>query len=123
MLHLACVHLLLAVIYNHMKYGNVHLQMSTHSTPFLLLFWDLLCLPSTLWMEPPFVQLSEGESLLEQREMILMNINAYHTPLNKLTDQLIKLRLPSYLMIITGLSLLQHKKGNVMHICIHVLYM
>ena len=70
-----------------------------------------MCLPSTLWIEPPFLQLSEGESLLEQKEMILMNINAYHTPLNKLTDQAIKLRLLSYLLIITGFSLLQHKKG------------
>ena len=46
-----------------------------------------------------------------------MNINAYHTPLNKLTDQKIKSGLPSYLLIITGFSWLQHKKGQMLYTC------
>ena len=102
--------LLLTVIYDHTRYGNVHLQMTAKSAlfghqnhPFLhSLRWRII--PRTL------------------KEIILMNINAYCAPLNKSTDQAIKLRLPSYLLITTGFSFLQHKKGNAIHMCTHILY-
>ena len=44
-----------------------------------------------------------------------MSISAYGTPLNKSTDQVIKLGLPSYLLIITGFSWLQDKKGGMLY--------
>ena len=107
---LKSVHWLLAVIYNHTKYENVHLQMTTDSTLFghssgghcVFLQWN------PLFLNP----LREEIIARTIKEMTLMNINVYQTPLNKSTDQTIKLRLPSYLVIITGFSLLQYKKGE-----------
>ena len=87
------MHLLSAVIYDHMKYGNVHLQMTADSTLF-----DHRNL------------LRRGIIARTIKEITLMNISAYCTPLNKSTDQMIKLGFPPYLLITMGLSWLQHKE-------------
>ena len=109
------VHLLLTMIYNHMKYGNAHLQMADNGT---------LLSPSTLLSYPSggHWHLLRGVIIARMiKEMTLMNISVYCTSLNKLTGQMIKLNLPSYMLIITGLSGLQHKnRRNVIHMCTHI---
>ena len=46
-----------------------------------------------------------------------MNISTYHIQLNKLTDQMTKSGFPSYLLITTGCSWLQRKKGGMLYTC------
>ena len=121
-----CIHLLLTVIYYHTKYGNAHLHMSTHSSfegafSCYSLRWEDL--HHSRWADLCNIEwgvavdgepLSLGGPLARMiKEMTLMSISTYCTPLNKLTDQTMKLSLPSYLLIITGFCLLQHKKSAI----------
>ena len=116
-----CIHLLLTVIYDHMKYRNVHLQIFTHSSyrgGIVVLFIATLLVRG---ITVPLFTTLLGGIITTAKEMVLMNTNAYCTPLNKSTD-LAKISVSTYLLIVTGFSLLQHKK-NTIQMCIHILYM